>query len=191
MNTNEILNRVKFALGILETPVIEEVKLSAEAMLIDGTKISADALEVGNIVSTVSEDGSLTTATEGIYESNEFVYTVDANGTITGIEPKVEEVEVTEVEETPEVETPEVGMEEMLTALEALVSEMSAMKAKLAELEANQATANTKMEAFSKAPATSKIKNTPSSLYEFSREAAPEFDKKLSILKEIKSNTKN
>jgi hypothetical protein len=194
--TNDVLTRVKIALGLIEgdngegTPK-EDVAMAVEAVLIDGTKVAADALEVGNPLFIVAEDGSTTPAPEGVHETVDLKITVDASGVIAAIEPKVvveEEMEDTGtgvgVTEEPESE----GMAKILMALESIVTEMTNMKQKMEEIEVKIGEQEEKVEAFSKAPGAGRITNVSSntSLFKFGKEEMSSFDKKLELLKEIK-----
>lgn len=122
-------------------------KLMVEAVVKDtGITVSADAWEVGNAVTTVTEEGDTIAIPEGSYElENGAVLTVDADGVITEIvEVETEvEVEAEKKEEDMAAEKKEpvyitetelaAAMEPVIKALEKVAVKMSAMEPKKAE----------------------------------------------------------
>jgi len=92
MTEKSLLEKVKVVLGLATEKT--EVKL-AEAMLQDGTTmVQAESFEVGMPLNIVAQDGSMTPAPEGehiLADGTKVV--VDANGIITEIYEKEEEVE--------------------------------------------------------------------------------------------------
>lgn len=197
MSQNPILQRVRIALGLIEgtpdvlpeIPVVEEkpMEFAVEAILIDGvTKIAAETFEVGQPLFVIAEDGTATPAPEGVHETADLLITVDALGVITDVTTKA--APAPEVE-TPEIETPETETETMMIALESIVTELKALKDKMATMESQLCKTEANMEKFSKAPATEKI--TSISLKQVGKEETNTFEKKLEILKEIKKNIKH
>jgi len=143
----DLKERIKVALGI-DTEE-QEVKLAYEAKLADGTIIvsEADELAEGVVLNILSEDGEQTPMPEGTYSLEDGTeFSTDANGVVTEVSAKEEEVE--QEEETEEVEMEEEAIEETSTEdtmleevgnvvrelLENVTSELNTIKAELDEL---------------------------------------------------------
>jgi hypothetical protein len=102
MTAAEAIKTIKVMLGVdqvVETTVTE-VKL-AEATLVDGTVVKVEGeFEVGKQLVVVTAEGDVP-APEGIHETTEgLLVTVDAEGVITNLEEKEEEVEAEATEAT-------------------------------------------------------------------------------------------
>lgn len=102
MTAAEAIKTIKVMLGVdqvVETTVTE-VKL-AEATLVDGTVVKVEGeFEVGKQLVVVTAEGDVP-APEGIHETTEgLLVTVDAEGVITSLEEKEEEVEAEATEAT-------------------------------------------------------------------------------------------
>tara|TARA_Y100000385_G_scaffold55819_1_gene53420 strand:- start:2412 stop:3047 length:636 start_codon:yes stop_codon:yes gene_type:complete len=139
----DLKERIKVALGI-DTEE-QEVKLAYEAKLADGTIIvsEADELAEGVVLNILSEDGEQTPMPEGTYSLEDGTeFSTDANGVVTEVSAKEEEVE--QEEETEEVEmeeeatTEDTMLEEVGNVvrelLENVTSELNTIKAELDEL---------------------------------------------------------
>ncbi len=139
----DLKERIKVALGI-DTEE-QEVKLAYEAKLADGTIIvsEADELAEGVVLNILSEDGEQTPMPEGTYSLEDGTeFSTDANGVVTEVSAKEEEVE--QEEETEEVEmeeetsTEDTMFEEVGNVvrelLENVTSELNTIKAELDEL---------------------------------------------------------
>jgi len=198
MNKANVINRVKVALGLMKFE---------EAVLVDGTKVSAESFEPGMALSVIAEDGTTSAAPEGVHETADLKITVDANGVITNVEPKVAEVaaeeaapatEEVEMAEESEVMEEEKSIEVELpidpAVIEAIVSamapEMEMLKEKLAKLETKLEEMMPKVEEvkedmskFKKAPGASKITTSPNTLYNFGKENVEDFGSKVNRLK--------
>jgi hypothetical protein len=161
--------------------------------LVDGTKVTADAIEVGMPLFVVAEDGTQSPAPEGVHETADAKITVDANGVIAAIEPKVAEVAAEDTGTGVEGVTPEPeseGMAKIMMALESIITEMTSMKQKMQDIEEKVGKTEEKVEAFSKAPGASRIKNS-STLHAFAKNEMSSLDKKLELLREIKKSIKH
>jgi len=200
MQKANVINRVKIALGLLKFE---------EAVLVDGTKVSAESFEPGMALSVVAEDGTVSAAPEGVHETADLKITVDANGVITNVEPKVAEVAAEEtapvVDEVEMAEETEETMEEgedkveielpiapgvIDAIIEALAPEMEMLKERCAKLEAKLEEMMPKVEEvkedmskFKKAPGASKITTSPNTLYNFGKENVEDFGSKVNRLK--------
>lgn len=102
MTAAEAIKTIKVMLGVdqaVETTVTK-VKL-AEATLVDGTVVKVEGeFEVGKQLVVVTAEGDVP-APEGIHETTEgLLVTVDAEGVITSLEEKEEEVEAEPTEAT-------------------------------------------------------------------------------------------
>ena len=139
----DLKERIKVALGI-DTEE-QEVKLAYEAKLADGTIIvsEADELAEGVVLNILSEDGEQTPMPEGTYSLEDGTeFSTDANGVVTEVSAKEEEVE--QEEETEEVEMEEETSNEdtmleevgnvVRELLENVTSELNTIKAELDEL---------------------------------------------------------
>lgn len=200
----DVLTRVKIALGLMEDgqgvekPAEQKIQCAVEGVLLDGTKIGADAFEAGNPLYVIAEDGSTTPAPEGIHETEDLKITVDANGIIASVEPKAE-VEAPEAEvamedagtgvpaETPVADSETEFQKTVMTLLEAVATKCAALETRCASIESKIGQTEQKMEKFAKAPGAEKVKNNPS-LRAIGQSEASTFDKKLDILKEIKKS---
>jgi len=184
-----VINRVRIALGLVKF---------ADAELLDGTKVTAESLEVGQLLSIVAEDGSLTPAPEGTHETADAYITVDANGVITTIEPKVAPVAAeVPVAMAPEIEvSTEVDPAIVKAVIEALLPTLTEMGDKISKMEAymekmekmsSESITEVKesVAAFAKAPGTTKISTKPSSLYEMSKENTENLGDKVARLKAL------
>ena len=185
-----VINRVRIALGLVKF---------ADAELLDGTKVTAELFEVGQLLNVVAEDGSLTPAPSGTHETADFYITVDANGIITTIEPKTAPVAAAteETQMAPEIEvSTEVDPAIVKAVIEALLPTLTEMGDKISKMEDYMA----KMEkmssesitqvkesvaAFAKSPGTTKISTKPSSLYEMSKENTEGLGEKVARLKAL------
>lgn len=200
MNKANVIKRVKVALGLMKFE---------EAVLVDGTKVSAESFEPGMALSVVAEDGTVSAAPEGVHETADLKITVDANGVITNVEPKVAEVSAEEAAPVAdEVEMAEEVAEETMeegesievelpiapavidAIIEALAPEMEMLKERCAKLEAKLEEVMPKVEEvkedmskFKKAPGASKITTSPNSLYNFANENVEDFGSKVNRLK--------
>ena len=110
--TKDALKSALLKLGI-DLPATQVVKLE-DVMLIDGTMLSVDKMEVGAMATFTGADGVAVPA-EGTYELADGTMVVCAAGVITEIKPKESEVEV-EVK----IEPVESEMKAILSRLEAL-----------------------------------------------------------------------
>ncbi|CAB4162372.1 hypothetical protein UFOVP782_33 [uncultured Caudovirales phage] len=184
-----VINRVRIALGLVKF---------ADAELLDGTKVTAESFEVGQLLSIVAEDGSLTPAPEGTHETADAYITVDANGVITTIEPKVAPVAaaevpaaMAEVEVSTEVDPAIVQavIEALLPTLSEMGDKISKMEAYMEKMEKMSSESITEVKesvaAFAKAPGTTKISTKPSSLYEMSKENTEGLGEKVARLKAL------
>ena len=184
-----VINRVRIALGLVKF---------ADAELLDGTKVTAESLEVGQLLSIVAEDGSLTPAPEGTHETADAYITVDANGVITTIEPKTAPVvaaevpaAMAEVEVSTEVDPAIVQavIEALLPTLSEMGDKISKMEAYMEKMEKMSSESITEVKesvaAFAKAPGTTKISTKPSSLYEMSKENTEGLGEKVARLKAL------
>lgn len=184
-----VINRVRIALGLVKF---------ADAELLDGTKVTAESLEVGQLLSIVAEDGSLTPAPEGTHETADAYITVDANGVITTIEPKVAPVAaaevpaaMAEVEVSTEVDPAIVQavIEALLPTLSEMGDKISKMEEYMAKMEKMSSESITEVKEsvaqFAKAPGTTKISTKPSSLYEMSKENTEGLGEKVARLKAL------
>ena len=209
---NDVIKRVKIALGLLEGTVDskpedkqeeKKVEMAVEAMLLDGTKIGTDtAFEPGASVYVIAEDGSTSPAPEGVHETEDMKITVDANGIISAVEPKESEDSKAEIEieladegtgnptETPEAPAEEDFKKTLMEAVETLAAKCKALEEKYAALEEKIGSTEQKMKKISSEPGAERIKNTPSkvSLRSIGKEDTELFDKKLEILKEIRKS---
>lgn len=137
MTAAEAIKTIKVMLGVdqaVETAVTE-VKL-AKATLVDGTEVMVEGeFEVGKQLFVVTAEGDVP-APEGIHETTEgLIVTVDAEGIITNLEEKEEEVEVEQTEATLSedfvkqiVSAIDNKFNELNSKLEALNHEFSAFK---------------------------------------------------------------
>lgn len=189
---SSVITKVKVALGLMKFE---------DAVLVDGTKVSAEVFEPGQLLSVVAEDGSVSAAPEGRHETADAFITTDANGIIVSVEPKpaVEEVAAQEevaMEEEIEVEVPEAIAEapvaeeviqsvvDALTpALEAIAAEVEMLKKKMEEMVPSVDEVKEEMNKFKKAPGASKIATGPSSLHNFAKENVEDLGSKLTRLK--------
>ena len=185
-----VINRVRIALGLVKF---------ADAELLDGTKVTAESLEVGQLLNVVAEDGSLSPAPEGTHETADAYITVDANGVITTIEPKVAPVAAAteETQMAPEIEvSTEVDpaivkavIEALLPTLEEMGNKISKMEEYMAKMEKMSSESITEVKEsvaqFAKAPGTTKISTKPSSLYEMSKENTEGLGAKVARLKAL------
>ena len=139
----DLKERIKVALGI-DTEE-QEVRLAYEAKLADGTIVvsEADELAEGVVLNILSEDGEQTPMPEGTYSLEDGTeFSTDANGVVTEVSAKEEEVE--QEEETEEVEMEEETSNEdtmleevgnvVRELLENVTSELNTIKAELDEL---------------------------------------------------------
>ena len=127
-----------------ETENTEEKKEAmAEAVVKDtGITITADAFEVGNTVTTVTEEGDAIAIPEGSYELEDgTIITVDAEGVITEVvAAEVEEVEVEDKKEEEmakeeKVEEPAYVTEEQLAAaMKPILSALESVSVKMSAL---------------------------------------------------------
>ena len=123
-----ITNKVKAIFA--ETPE-EKENLMVEAVVKDtGIKITADSWEVGQVVSTETEEGDTIAIPEGTYELEDAtVLTIDAEGKITEIvlpeevEVEAKDKEKTEEEMAAEKDKPTYVTEEQLSAVMAPIME--------------------------------------------------------------------
>jgi len=136
----QIQSRVK---ALFADEVVEE-KMMVEAVVKDtGITIKADAWEVGQVVTTTTEEGDEIAMVEGTYEVEDgTILTIDSDGIITeivNIEEETEvEVETEKVDEEMKSEQPTYVTEEqlaaamstMLTSLEKVMTRMSALTPK-------------------------------------------------------------
>lgn len=197
----DVLTRIKLALGLLDSDKKTELatEYAVTGTLKDGTTIGADAFEVGNTLYTVAADGTSAVATEGTYETADMILTTDVNGVIATVEVKTAEAEelkdVEDPKETKGEDPKKEGTasdedkqfkETVMTILETLTSEIGTLKTKMEEISASVCKTDSKMEKLAKAPGTERIKHSVG-LKAIGIETANTFDKKLEILKEIKS----
>jgi len=142
----EKLNQIKVILGL-------EVKLASDK-LIDGTAVEAEEFAPGFPLFVIAEDGTKSPAPLGTHETESGLKVeVDAEGKIISVETKAEEqappveveVEAAAEDTIPASETPEEiakkeaavneVMKKVVMALEEIATEMTSMKAKMAEME--------------------------------------------------------
>jgi len=184
-----VINRVRIALGLVKF---------ADAELLDGTKVTAESFEVGQLLNVVAEDGSLSPAPEGTHELSDSYITVDANGIIVTIEPKTAPVAaaevpaaMAEVEVSTEVDPAIVKavIEALLPTLTEMGDKISKMEAYMEKMEKMSSESITEVKesvaAFAKSPGTSKISTKPSSLYEMSKENTEGLGEKVARLKAL------
>lgn len=129
---------VKF-LGEKETKIEEKELKFSIIVLKDGTKISVDALEVGNVVSKVVGD-SAEDLPAGEYEMEDgTILIVGEDSKIVEIKPKTDEEMAEETEEKPE-EKPEesVSVEDKIAELDEKITKISESINILAETIANE-----------------------------------------------------
>ena len=142
-----------------------EVKF-AEANLLDGTIISYEILEPGQLINKMVE-GVAEPLAEGEYEMEDgSILVIDANSMLVEIKPKVEEVVEEEMEEIPveptEVETRINAIEGRLTNIEtALTSILEAMGVYTEEMSSMKQTFSTQISEIANAPATDPIHVQP------------------------------
>jgi hypothetical protein len=187
---NTVLNKVKIALGLMKFE---------DAVLVDGTKVSAEAFEPGMLLSVIAEDGTVSAAPEGRHETADFFITTDANGLIVSVEPKVAvetPVEAAvEMEEEIEVEVPgnlpapvaeevvQAVIDAISPALEEMANEIASMKKKMEEIAPAVEKVEEDMNKFKKAPGASKITTGPANLHSFAKENVEDFGSKINRLK--------
>lgn len=137
----DLKQRIKIALGLNEEP--QEVKLMFEAKLVDGTIVvsEADELAEGVVVNILSEDGVQTPMPEGTYTLEDGTeFSTDANGLVTAVAAKEEEVEeeVEAEDKEEEVEMSDINLEEVGKVVRELLQDVSNeikdIKAELDEL---------------------------------------------------------
>jgi hypothetical protein len=157
------LNQVRDLLGL-------SVKLE-QMKLIEGTIVEAESFEPGFTLFVISEDGTKSSASQGVHETESMIITVDEAGIIVSVEPK--EVETEEVE-TPE-ETVEVEMEEevipQLTPediqtlingqIEPLYMVLEEMAKEMVTIKEGMVAIQEKYSKFAKAPAAGKVPTLP------------------------------
>jgi uncharacterized coiled-coil protein SlyX len=137
------LLEIKKVLGLAEV----KVELGSIKM-VDGTEIKYDKLEVGGLVTIVSEDGTEAPVPAGTYELEDgYVIEVDEAGIITkyDVKPEAEEAaeeasveQSTEVEtaladEAPETEARLIALEERIAALEQALADSLGLSKSIAE----------------------------------------------------------
>jgi hypothetical protein len=141
------LNQIRLILGL-------QTKFET-ATLIDGvTQVEADSFAVGAMLYVVDAAGNKTAAPEGTHETADLTITVDAAGVITSIVPKIKEdivnepVAVAAAEEMPrdavaqivsevidelvgeDMRKMKMAIEQIMTVVEEVKTEMGAMKEK-------------------------------------------------------------
>ena len=184
-----VINRVRIALGLVKF---------ADAELLDGTKVTAESFEVGQLLSIVAEDGSLTPAPSGTHETADAYISVDANGIIVTIEPKTAPVAaaevpaaMAEVEVSTEVDPAIVQavIEALLPTLTEMGDKISKMEAYMEKMEKMSSESITEVKesvaAFAKSPGTTKISTKPSSLYEMAKDNTEGLGEKVARLKAL------
>jgi hypothetical protein len=142
MKAVDILNKVKVILGLEQEPVeLSEAKLS------DGSIIQYENLEVGSVVTIISEDGTTQPLVTGEYElEDKSKLTIGEDGSIVNY-VKVDEEIPEEEEAKKEVEAEEVTEAEVrITALEEAVNMlMDAVNSLLTENETKMSALETKL----------------------------------------------
>lgn len=190
---SSVITKVKVALGLMKFE---------DAVLIDGTKVSAEVFEPGQLLSVVAEDGSVSSAPEGRHETADAFITTDANGIIVSVEPKpavetpVAASEEVAMEEEIEVEVPEsvnpaaaeaaiqAVIDAITPALEEMAAEIDMLKKKMEEMVPGVEEVKEEMNKFKKAPGASKISTSPS-LHSFAKENTETFGEKINRLKAL------
>jgi hypothetical protein len=143
MKAVDILNKVKVILGLEQEPVeLSEAKLS------DGSIIQYENLEVGSVVTIISEDGTTQPLVTGEYElEDKSKLTIGEDGSIINYVKVDEEIPEEEEEAKKEVEAEEVTEAEVrITALEEAVNMlMDAVNSLLTENETKMSALETKL----------------------------------------------
>lgn len=136
MTAKEAIQTIKVMLGVDQAVETTDTIELAKATLVDGTEVEVEgAFEVGKVLNVLTAEGPVA-APEGKHETSEgIVITVDANGVITEIMEKEEEVEVEQTEATLSedfvkqiVSAIDNKFNELNSKLEALNHEFSAFK---------------------------------------------------------------
>jgi hypothetical protein len=133
MTAVEALNKIKAMFAEAgELPAVAPGLALAEYVLMGGTKVNIDKLEVGGKVEVIGEDGSLSPAPVGEHElADGSKIVVDEAGIITSVSVP-EAAPSVEVEVEAKVDEEKEMMKKKIAEMEA---ELSAMKAKFSEVE--------------------------------------------------------
>ena len=189
MDAKTAIKQIKVMLGIedtvvtndsevveTETQVEETVVELASAELVDGTKVEAEAFEIGKQLLVVTEEGPVS-APEGVHETNDgMLLTVDAEGVITSVD-KAEQPDE-ELVETKD----EFSSEDFLNQVAELINN------KFAELENRINKVDAEFSAYLEEPAAKKITNNLSETQKFEGDLA---EARFQKLVEFRNQSKN
>jgi len=189
MDAKTAIKQIKVMLGIedtvvtndsevveTETQVEETVVELASAELVDGTKVEAEAFEIGKQLLVVTEEGPVS-APEGVHETNDgMLLTVDAEGVITSVD-KAEQPDE-ELVETKD----EFSSEDFLNQVAELINN------KFAELENRINKVDAEFSAYLEEPAAKKITNNLNETQKFEGDLA---EARFQKLVEFRNQSKN
>jgi len=152
--TKTIIEKVKALVFEDETPEVEAKFLDATTKDGVAIQIEGETLEVGAVVSIVTEEGNEVSGAATYVLDNGSTITVDEEGKISEVTEAVEEEDEAVEEAEMETETPEEvnPLEEKVANLESKLEEVLAKFSVIEELKS-------KVEEFSKLPAEDEMEN--------------------------------
>jgi len=148
--TKTIIEKVKALVFEEETPEVEAKFLDATTTDGVAIQIEGETLEVGAIVSIVTEEGNEVSGAATYVLDNGSTITVDEEGKISEVTETVEEEDEAVEEAEMEEETPE--------EVNPLEEKVANLESKLDEIIAKFSEVQTKVEEFSKLPAEDELK---------------------------------